>query len=106
MEGSENITVTTEGRATANRAEELNRELFSFENKAAALNAELFSAKKQPVDLSGYVNKESGGCFDSDELKRPSPARRAGVTVVACLLAAVMGFFGAVVGIVLGKKKK
>ncbi len=83
-----------------NRAEELNRELFRSENKAALLNAELFSTKKPPVDLSGYVNKENCGYFDPTELKRPSPARKAGVTVIACLLASVMGFFGAVAGIV------
>ena len=99
MDGSDNNTKTADEGESTDCAEDMDRELFRSENKAAILNAELFSAKSQPTDLSGYVNKENNGGFDSEELKHPSPARRAGVTVIACLIAAVMGFCGAAVGL-------
>ena len=101
------VTESADAQKRVNRAEELNRQLFRRENKAATLNAELFSAadgiresrKNSRYDLSGYASAATDGGFCDGELNRPSPARRAWTVAIACILAAVMGFFGAVVGI-------
>lgn len=101
------VTESADAQKRVNRAEELNRQLFHRENKAATLNAELFSAadgiresrKNSRYDLSGYASAATDGGFCDGELNRPSPARRAWTVAIACILAAVMGFFGAVVGI-------
>ena len=103
LQNNENMEVdaSAEGR---NRADELNRELFRRENKADELNRGLFdrpaTVPDSPVkpNLSGYVGKSEG--FDDGELYRPSPARKAWTVAISCILSAVMGFFGAVAGIV------
>lgn len=100
MKGKDRLNCNREDNRVSNRAEELNRELFRRENKAELLNRELFSVKKAEKDLSGYVGTEKNGGFDDGELYRPSPARKAWTVAIACMLAAVMGFFGAVAGIV------
>ena len=89
-----------ENRLINNRAEELNKELFRRENKAEELNRELFSVKKTEKDLGGYIKAEKNGGFDDGELYRPTRARKAWTVAAACILSAVMGFFGAVAGIV------
>lgn len=87
-----------------NRAASMNAELFCRENKAEKLNSELFTARSADKgatrDLNGYIKNEENGGFDDRELYRPSSARRAWTVATACILSVVMGFFGAVVGII------
>jgi len=91
-----------------NRAEELNRELFRRRNKAQALNQELFTsateaeaviAAERNACLREYEGTDKNGCFNDGELCHPSPVRRVWLGAIACLIAMVMGFFGAVLGI-------
>ena len=74
---------------TLNRAEELNRVLFCPENKAAKLNEELFAARVT----------ENAECNGASKANKKDIARKVLMVSVCCILAAVMGFGGAVIGI-------
>ena len=90
-----------------NRASEMNRELFRVPNRADELNRELFSSAKggdgentnSAAIIESYKIASYKEDFGSDELFRPSPARRIWKAVLSCALCVIMGFFGAVVGI-------
>lgn len=87
-----------------NKAKALNAELFYRENKAETLNAELFAARSADnnasAELNAYIKKEENVGAVGREHYRSFDVRTVLTAVVACILSAVTGFFGAVVGIV------
>ncbi|MBQ9115754.1 MAG: trypsin-like peptidase domain-containing protein [Clostridia bacterium] len=67
-------------------------------NRALELNGKLFAPLPRGSHL-GMHDQSKEREFNSGEISRPSPARKAWIAVLSCALCMIMGFFGAVAGI-------
>lgn len=93
MDSNFNDRNNTENRENINRAEELNKALFSTVSEGVGEFSDPYAKVLE------YTEPVPNGGFDDDELRKPSPVRRMWKAVTAWVLCVTMGFFGAVVGI-------